>query len=166
MANATTSMIREPEDRSALAKEQIEQALVDNVDGVIDALALLQALEERGAVPIVRALLEQGDEVLKVLLALLGRDEVSGGLKNVIGVAQFFTAIPPESMARLFEAAEGGITEATNVSVNAKIGIYDALKALRDPDISRALSVALAFLKGMGKALGTSPMEHGGGHGE
>jgi uncharacterized protein YjgD (DUF1641 family) len=148
-----------PEDISAQAKQQIEQALVENVDGVVDALALLQALEERGALPLVRALLEQGDEVLKVLLALMGRDEVTGGLKNVIGVAQFFTSIPPEAMSRLFEAASGGIAEASNVSNDAKIGIYDALKALRDPDISRALSVALAFLKGMGKALGETASE-------
>ncbi|EJY54772.1 hypothetical protein URH17368_2614 [Alicyclobacillus hesperidum URH17-3-68] len=157
MANAITSIVRQPVDDAALAKQKIEQALVDHADGVIDGLALLQACEERGLLPLLRALLEQGDDVLRIVLNLVSRPEITGGLKNGIGALQFLGAIPPESMSRLFEAASTGFKEATGVPVNARMGVYDALKALRDPDVGRALAVALAFLKGMGRGLADSP---------
>lgn len=161
MANATTSIVRMEEDVAGKAQAQIQQATVENAEAIVEALGLLQDLEERGVIPLLRALVEQGDDVLKVILALVSRDEVAGGLKNLISVFQMFTAIEPGAMEKLFSGVENGVKEAVQVT-DAKMGIYDMLKAFRDPDVSRAIAFALSFLKGMGRSMAPSEASAGG----
>lgn len=154
MANATTNIMRAEEDEAQLARTQIEQATTENAEGIVEALGLLQDLEERGLLPIVRALIAQGDDVLKIILAVIQREEYTGGLKNLISVMQFFTSIPPDAMTKLFDGVRGGVEEASHAPLDQKVGVYDALKAMRDPDVSRSISFVLTFLKGMGRAIG------------
>lgn len=155
MAEAIKSIVREPADEQE-TRRQIDAALAENADGVAQALTLLQQLQERGILPLVSALVEQGDDVLKVLLTLLKREEYLGGVKNLIAIVELLTAIPPQAMESMVHGMKNGIHEASQSKPNEEMGVYDLLQGLRDPDVSRAISYGLNFLRGMGKQLGDS----------
>lgn len=161
MANPTTSIIQAEDDSASKAKAQLEQAYAENAEGIVQALGLLQALEERGVLPLTRALVEQGDDVLKIILALVTKEEYMGGIKNLIALVQGLTAIPNESMQSIVAGFQGGIDEASHTPSAEKFGVYDILKALQDPDVSRAISHGMAFLKGMGRAIGAAQADGG-----
>ncbi|MFB5191780.1 DUF1641 domain-containing protein [Alicyclobacillus fastidiosus] len=154
MANSTTSIVRAEEDESAQVRELIERAKGETAEGIVEALHLLQDLEERGVIPLLRALVEQGDDVLRVLLGLFKRDQTIGGVKNVMALLQVFSAIPKDSMNTVLAGVAGGLEEASAAQANEKFGVYGLLKTLQDPDVSRAISFLTSFLKGMGRALG------------
>lgn len=161
VAEATTSIVREASSENH-ARAHIEQSLDENAEGIVQALGLLQDLEERGVLPLLRALVEQGDDVLKVLLALVTREEYLGGIKNLIAIAQLLTAIPPSAMESMVHGVKHGVHEAANNEPKSDLGVYDLVKQLRDPDVSRAISFAMSFLKGMGSQLGEQHHEGGG----
>ncbi|MBF8378322.1 DUF1641 domain-containing protein [Alicyclobacillus mali] len=154
MAQPIQQLVREPRDERREAQTRVEEAVLESADGIVDGLRLLQACEEKGLIPIVRALVEQGDDVLRVVVHAISRKGVTDGLKNLIGVVQFLSVVPPEDMERMFHAMAKGLERATEQSeANARMGVYDVLKALRDPDVGRSLAMLFAFLKGMGSGL-------------
>lgn len=153
MAHSTTTVVKNNKDTKAQVEQQLAEALHDNAEGVVQALGLLQDLEERGVLPLSRALIEQAEDVLNVILALFQREEYAGGLKNLIGLAQLLTAIPHDSLQKALSGISGGLKEAGSAEPKENLGVYGALSALRDPDVSRAVSFIFSFLKGMGKTL-------------
>lgn len=157
MAQATKTIIREPVEKED-GRRELEAALDQNAEGVAQTLALLQQLQERGVLPLLSALVEQGDDVLKVLLALVKREEYLGGVKNLIAIVQLLTAIPPQTMESMVHGMKSGVHEASQSKPREDMGIYDLLQGIRDPDVSRAISYGLSFLKGMGKQLGESEL--------
>lgn len=159
MAQATTSIMRATSNENQ-ARAHIEQSLDENAEGIVQALGLLQDLEERGVLPLLRALVEQGDDVLKVLLALVTREEYLGGVKNLISIVQLLTGIPPSLMESMVHGVKQGVHEAAHSEPNDRLGVYDLVKEIRDPDVSRAISFTMSFLKGMGRQLGE---QHEGG---
>ncbi|WAH38784.1 DUF1641 domain-containing protein [Alicyclobacillus dauci] len=160
-ANPTTSVERTQMSHTEV-RAQIDKAFDENSEGIVEALGLLQALQERGVLPLVRALVEQGDDVLKVILALFQSEEYGAGVKNFIGLLQLFTKIPTESMESVIAGVGGGMKAASEAPEVGKFGVYDALKSLQDPDVARAISFGLAFLKGMGRSL--AEVKQGGEH--
>ncbi|SIS65587.1 DUF1641 domain-containing protein [Alicyclobacillus vulcanalis] len=154
MAQPIRQIVHAPRDERREAKERVEQAVIDSADGIVDGLQLLKACEEKGLIPFVRALVEQGDDVLRVVVQAVSRKGVTDGLKNLIGAAQFLSVVPPEDMERVFHALARGLERATQQEANGRMGVYDVLKALRDPDVGRSLAMLFAFLKGMGSGLG------------
>jgi uncharacterized protein YjgD (DUF1641 family) len=159
VANASTSVIRAEENASDQVREQIDKATNENVEGIVQALGLLQALEERGVLPLTRALVEQGDDVLKVIMALIQREEYTGAIKNLLSLGQVLAAVPHSAMNTMLTGVSGGVKEAAKAQADSSFGVYDALKALKDPDVSRAVSFGLSFLKGMGQAIGEAQQE-------
>lgn len=153
MAQPTNRIVYQPRDERRESQERVQQAVIDSADGIVDGLKLLQACEEKGLIPIVRALVEQGDDVLRVVVGALSRKGVTDGLKNLIGIVQFLSVVPPEDMERVFHAVARGLEQATEREANSRMGVYDVLRALRDPDVGRSLAMLFAFLKGMGSGL-------------
>jgi|GEM_PF-1774389 len=153
MAQPIQQIVREPRDERRAAQARVEEAVLQSADGIVDGLRLLQACEEKGLIPIVRALVEQGDDVLRVVVHAISRKGVTDGLKNLIGIVQFLSVVPPEDMERVFHAVARGLERAAEGEANARMGVYDVLRALRDPDVGRSLAMLFAFLKGMGSGL-------------
>lgn len=154
MAQPIQQIVHQPRDERREAQARVEEAVIQSADGIVDGLRLLQACEEKGLIPIVRALVEQGDDVLRVVVHAISRKGVTDGLKNLIGIVQFLSVVPPEDMERVFHAVASGLERATEQSeANARLGVYDLLRALRDPDVGRSLAMLFAFLKGMGSGL-------------
>ncbi|MFD1673194.1 DUF1641 domain-containing protein [Alicyclobacillus fodiniaquatilis] len=155
MNNPNTPGHHTSQSATPLTQAQIEQAVAKSAEGIVQALGLLQDLEERGVLPLTRALIEQGDDVVKIILALANNPAYAGGLKNALALVKGVAAVQPETMATLSNSVQAGLQEAAAVQTQeeSSLGVYDALKALRDPDVNRAISFGLAFLKGMGKAL-------------
>ncbi|WP_206918499.1 DUF1641 domain-containing protein [Alicyclobacillus suci] len=154
MADSTTAIANGQIDQLGDAEAAIERAKREASEGVVEALYLLQDLEERGVLPLLRALIEQGDDVMRVVLELIKRQEYLGGMKNAVTLLQAVGTVEKNSLNTAMAAVSGGLEAAASTAPKEKFGLYDLLATLQDPDVSRALSFVTSFLKGMGRALG------------
>ncbi|WP_067925189.1 DUF1641 domain-containing protein [Alicyclobacillus shizuokensis] len=141
----------------------IAEAAAKHHDAIQAGLRLLDALEKSGLLEMGSALLEQGSDVLEILVRQAGRPEYAGGIKNLIGLLQLLGRL---DLARLqpllapflrpaWDAAEAGQPEvaASPPAALRADGFFSLLAALRDPDVAAGLAWMLGLLQAVGRGL-------------
>ena len=114
---------------------------------------LLDVLEETGWIDVFTAALEQRESLLGILVDELNRPGAVQAVKSVIGLGQMFSNLDPAALTAMGKGVTDGVNRVYEGSMIEVHGIWDVLKASRDPDISRAFSTILTILKSMGEAL-------------
>lgn len=156
MAEAITRRLPAPDDQKAgaNARARVDAALAAHADSVVAAVALLQALQDRGLLDLFRGLATQGDELLGVLAGLMARSGYADGLQTVFALMQGLGRLDAGDLADFMQAAAVGMREARSAASDSRtLGVFDLLAQLKDPDVGVALTASVAFLKGMGSAL-------------
>ena len=68
--------------------------------------------------------------------------------------AGILTALDPATIQQLSKSVQKGLSEAEQGNDEGqKTGVLQLMKAINDPDINRALTFGMNFLKGMGRGL-------------
>ncbi|HET7627341.1 MAG TPA: DUF1641 domain-containing protein [Bacillales bacterium] len=133
--------------------EEIEQAMVDNKEAVIETFELLGHLHDCGLLEFANGLFSQGDAVLRNVVQELNRPNHARMLQNLVGIASVLGKIDIDQVKALSEQANNGLKEAAATEAgDGPSNIFQLMKALKDPEISRSIGMMLNFLKGMGKA--------------
>jgi uncharacterized protein YjgD (DUF1641 family) len=132
--------------------EQLTDKVTDNEEALDQTLRILAELHESGILEGVESFLKAKGKITEVLLGQATRKEATNMINNVMGAAGMLTAIDPEQTAGLLSGVAQGLEEAKK-GAGQKISPFGLLKALRDPDVNRALGFGLSFLKGLGKSL-------------
>uniref|UniRef100_UPI0035B508D0 DUF1641 domain-containing protein n=1 Tax=Parageobacillus toebii TaxID=153151 RepID=UPI0035B508D0 len=93
--------------------------------------------------------------IAKIVIGQANRKPVTTMINHVIGMAQLLTNLDPQLTTKLLESTASSIAEAYKQTKepDKKIGIFDLLKAMNDPDINRAIRFVLSALKEIGKRL-------------
>lgn len=156
MARPTTVIARPettPEEVRATALEALLEGASDNSPALLEALALLQSLHQRGILEALAALFQKGDDVLGIAMDTLAQPAYSNGAKNALVLAQTLSALDEETLATSQRMVVGGVQGFANAQPPAKpLGVFDLLRALKDPDVSAGLAATLGLLKGIGAA--------------
>ena len=130
--------------------ERLADALHKHTDALVSALELLQLLDDRGVLNLLRGLVGAGDQLVGILTAAAGTPESLRGMRNFILLTKFFTSIPPEVLDSLVRtAAEGAEREKANQAP----GFLQLLRRAGSEDSRHAMAVTLDLLESVGKAL-------------
>lgn len=155
MAKATKVIQRieiTPEEQERRDRAEIDKALVENKDAIIASLKIAGQLKERGILDMLSALLSQGDKVLDILVKTADTPETSNMLKNLLLLGGTLGVLNVSQLEPFILKINSGIARvAEHKDSEERTSYFEAAKSLRDPEINRAVTLLLTFLKGMGE---------------
>ncbi|ASS90686.1 MAG: DUF1641 domain-containing protein [Bacillaceae bacterium] len=132
---------------------EIEQALADNKEAVLEGIACLRKLHDAGVLEIANALLARKDQVLENVVKEVSRKPNIDVLKNIVNLLMLLGTIDLEKLQVMTTRMNAGIQEAAaSVNKEETTSFFQLLSALKDPDINRSITMLLHFLRGMGKS--------------
>lgn len=135
--------------------EDLTTLLTDNEEALNKIISLVGELNNIGVLEAANAMLQAKEKIAKVALGQLTREPITNLINHLMGAAGALTTLDPELTQKLASGVSSGMEEgAKHLESDKKIGMFDLLKVLNDPDINRAIGFGLHFLKGLGKELG------------
>ncbi|MBY8913771.1 DUF1641 domain-containing protein [Bacillus sp. YC2] len=138
--------------------EEIETALLNNKDAILESLHILHHMNERGVLALLRGLFGQGDKVMDIMVKKADTPETANTLKNLLLLTGVLGMIDVKQLEPFIVKINAGVTKAVEEKDDdKKTGYFDIVRALKDPDINKAVTLLFSFLKGMGGD--TSDME-------
>lgn len=143
------------EEKREKTIEELKTSLTEKEEAVTELLSIMEELHNSGILEALNAMLKSREDILKIVIGQANRKPVTTVINHVIGIAQLLANLDPQLTAKLLESTASGVTEAYKNAkeTEKKIGIFDLLKSLNDPDINRAIRFILSTLKEIGKRL-------------
>lgn len=142
------------EDRQKHSLDQLSADLADNDAALKKTLELVRELHDSGILEAAHSMLKAKAEIAKIAVGQANRKPVTNMINNLMGAAGVLTEMEPELTKKLLSSVASGMEEAKGqLETPKKVGIFDLLKIMNDPDINRAIGFGIRFLKGMGKGL-------------
>ncbi len=139
-------------------KEQTLDSLltevVQNKDSLVETLDLLQELHNSGILDAINSLVKTKEEVAKIAVGQMTREPVTNMINNAMAAGGVLTQMDPEMTKKLMGSVAKGLERAEQgLQSNSTTGILDIMKALKDPDMNRAITFGMNLLKGIGEEL-------------
>ncbi|MGE7943973.1 DUF1641 domain-containing protein [Lysinibacillus xylanilyticus] len=157
MAAPITTIKKQQLTEEQLKEEKLDnlkQLLSENEEMVNQVFSIMAELNDIGALEAATKLLEAKEDVAHIALGQLTRKPVTNLINNLMGAAGALTELNPETTTKLIESLNSGLDEANKaVEADEKVSTFKLLKMLKDPDVNRAMSFGVHFLKGLGKGL-------------
>ncbi|MBT2572199.1 DUF1641 domain-containing protein [Planococcus sp. ISL-110] len=133
---------------------ELETLIAEQNEALNKLLAITGDLDDAGVLDAVLAMVKAKEGIAEVVMGQATREPVTNLINNMLSAAGALTAIDPESTGKLASSVVNGLKEAEAQNQNGKkLGVFQMVKAFRDPDINRTIKFGLNFLKGMGKGL-------------
>ncbi|PLR86845.1 hypothetical protein CVD25_17185 [Bacillus canaveralius] len=143
--------VNEQEKRKKDLRE-VEDALIDNKEAILQSLQVLHHMHERGILSVLNGLLGQGDRVLNILVKAADKPENTNAIKNLLLMVGTLGMINVQQLEPFLLKVDAGIARvAKHANTEEKTSYFDLVGALKDPEINRAVTLLLNFLKGMGQ---------------
>lgn len=148
--------------RTELTEKQIkEQSLeslltevAENKDSLLETLELLQELHNSGILDALNSLVKAKEEVAKIAVGQMTREPVTNMINNAMAAGGVLTQMDPEMTKRLMDSVTKGLEKGEQgLQSNSETSLIGMIKAMKDPDVNRALTFGLNFLKGLGGEL-------------
>ncbi|TCP23808.1 uncharacterized protein YjgD (DUF1641 family) [Scopulibacillus darangshiensis] len=157
MARPVTKIERmtvDPDVQEAKEREEVIAALMENKEAVLSVITLVDKLQDRGILDLLIALFGQGDKVLSIAARELNKPGVADTLDHLMNAAQMLGKLEINKMKGLVDNVNAGIEEAEKrVESGETTSLFDLMKLLKDPDVNRAVTASVGFLKGAGKGI-------------
>jgi uncharacterized protein YjgD (DUF1641 family) len=139
-------------------KEQTLDSLLTEVvqtkDSLVETLDLLQELHNSGILDAINSLVKTKEEVAKIAVGQMTREPVTNMINNAMAAGGVLTQMDPEMTKKLMGSVAKGLERAEQgLQSNSTTGILDIMKALKDPDMNRAITFGMNLLKGIGEEL-------------
>jgi uncharacterized protein YjgD (DUF1641 family) len=161
MAKAISSIKRfelTPEDQRKKDLEEVENALIKNKESILELLTAVGHMHDRGVISLLNGLFGQGDKVLNVLVKALDKPEATNTIKNLLLMVGTLGTINVQQLEPLLLKLNSGIARVAEFKdTDEKTSYFDFVRSLKDPEVNRAITLLITFLKGMGED--TSEME-------
>jgi uncharacterized protein YjgD (DUF1641 family) len=142
------------EQKKIQSLENLISGVAQNKDSLLETLNLLQELHDSGILDALGSLLKSKDSVAKIAVGQLARQPVTNMINNAMAAGGILTELNPETTTKLAKSLTVGLQKAEQgLKADSKLGLFDLMKAIKDPDINRALGFGFNLLKGMGEGL-------------
>ncbi|MEK4024321.1 DUF1641 domain-containing protein [Mammaliicoccus sciuri] len=133
---------------------ELQKLLAEQEDSIQKIMEITGELHDIGALDALQAMLQAKEKIAGIAVGQVSREPVTNMLNNLMAAAGTLTAIDPATIQKLSQSVQRGLHEAElGNGENQKTGALQLMKSLNDPDINRALTFGMNFLKGMGKGL-------------
>lgn len=142
------------EEKQQQTLESLLSEVAGNKDSLQETLMLLKELHESGLLEAVTDLLKAKERVAKIAVDQATREPVTNLINNAMAAGGALTALDPETTEKLTAGVMNGIKQAEyGLEEGTKVGMIDLVRALKDPDINRAIGFGMNLLRGVGEGL-------------
>ncbi|MDH6348924.1 MULTISPECIES: DUF1641 domain-containing protein [Brevibacillus] len=157
MARPITKIVKPEvteEEKQAQTVDRVLESLAQNPEGIQATIKLLQELHDSGILGALNAAVEAKEDIAKIVVGQMVRPPVTNMINNAMAAAGGLTELDPDMTKKLMSGVTKGLQRADEaLQSGTKVGIFDLMKALRDPDINRAMGFGINLLKGIGEGL-------------
>ncbi|TLS36870.1 DUF1641 domain-containing protein [Pseudalkalibacillus caeni] len=146
------------EEKKKKDLEEVEDALVKNKEAILESLEVINHMHERGITSLLNGMFGQGDKVLDIMVKAADKPENTNTIKNLLLMLGTLGMINVKQLEPILLKVDAGIANMSKEpDTDEKTGYFDLVRSLKDPEINRAITLILSFLKGMGQE--TTPMQ-------
>ena len=144
-----------PEEIRHNKLKELESLLAEQDQALNKLLQITGDLNDAGILDAALAMVKAKEGITEIVVHQATREPVTNLINNMMSAAGALTAIDPATTEKLAASVADGLKEAeAERTSDKKVGIFQLMKSLKDPDINRSIKFGLNFLKGMGKSLG------------
>lgn len=140
----------QPPAREDDAAAHLLDSVHRHAGAIMSALELLQLLEDRGVLSLLRGMVGAGDRLMGAVTAAIDTPESAQGIRNFILLTKFFAGIPPDVLKSLVHAVEQG---AQREKEHRAPTMWQLFQRLRGENSRHAIAVTLDLLESVGKGL-------------
>lgn len=131
--------------------DEVTKAVSENKDAILKGIGFLSTLNENGMLDMTHALVKQKETALDNVMRELNKPQYSATLENLSKLFLFLGEFNVDELKQFTDKLNTGMDEALNTDESEKTTYMDLIKAIKDPEINRSLTMLLQFLRGMGK---------------
>ncbi|MBC2180535.1 DUF1641 domain-containing protein [Listeria booriae] len=152
------SKIRRVEKTKDEVKQEKMAAIKDQIvtedAAFLEALELVKALHDSGALDMINSALKAKEDIATTFLNEARKEPATNAINNLMISGKLLTDTKPEQTEKLLEGLANAQAKANeSLKDDTTLGLFGLAKAMKDPDVNRALRYGLAFLKGVGQEL-------------
>ncbi|EUJ45951.1 DUF1641 domain-containing protein [Listeria riparia] len=152
------SKIRRVEKTEDEVKQEKMAAIKDQIvtedAAFLEALELVKALHDSGALDMITSALKAKEDIATTFLNEARKEPATNAINNLMISGKLLTDTKPEQTEKLLEGLANAQAKANeSLKDDTTLGLFGLAKAMKDPDVNRALRYGLAFLKGVGQEL-------------
>lgn len=154
MADPITSIKRMEIPEETIREHQLEDvaaSVSDNKDAVMEGIQLLSSLHESGFLQMANAMVVHKEEALENVMGELNKDQYTSIIENLGKAAFLLGDLEMDDIQYFVKKINHGLDEARTFERTEPTKPMDLLKALKDPEINKSITMLLQFLRGMGK---------------
>lgn len=145
--------------RMEVSEEEIKEknasdvldAISENKESVLKGIDLLATIDDAGGLEIMSALVKHREVALEKFIEEINKDRYAGSLENLSKLFILMGSIEVEELEPVITKINTGIKDAQTVSEDESTSYFDLLRALKDPEINRSITMLLEFLRVVGK---------------
>jgi uncharacterized protein YjgD (DUF1641 family) len=141
-----------PRNPRAELRSRLEHAPEEHAEAVLAAYEVLEELNNRGVLEIMRGALAASDDILEKIVDNARTPEAIRAIRNLLFLRHILGSIEPEWFKGVFQAIPEGIAQATSER-EKPIGFLGLLRRLTSKDSLRGLAAAIDFLQAFGRHL-------------
>ncbi|GAA0440558.1 DUF1641 domain-containing protein [Lentibacillus halophilus] len=132
--------------------EEVATAVSNHKTSILKGIDLLEALNQSEMLDTLTALVKHREAALSNITRELNKSEYAAPVENIVKLVQIAGKMDVDEMQYLADRMNHAVKEAAASETSEKTSYMDLLKALKDPEINRSVTMLLQFLRGMGKA--------------
>lgn len=143
-----------PEEIEQERLAKIKANIVEEDSGFIEMVETVKLLQESGALEALNSAIKARGDITKTFLNEWRKEQVTNAINNMMISSKFLTDTKPEQTEQMLTNLKNAAEKAEESAKKEEImGMLAMMKALKDPDINRALRYGMTFLKEIGQTL-------------
>ncbi|WP_163970839.1 DUF1641 domain-containing protein [Oceanobacillus halotolerans] len=131
--------------------DEVTKAVSENKEAILKGIELVSSLHESGALDFANALVKRREDALENIITEINKEQYASLLENMSKLVLYIGELNVDELYYFTERINDGIHEAAVASEDSQTSYLDLLRALKDPQINRSITMLLNFLRGMGK---------------
>ena len=130
--------------------QQVIDVVSENKDAIIKGIKLLTTIEKNGTLDFMNALVLHKEDALRNIMQELNKEQYAGTLENASDLMFLLGELDLRSIKRFMNKINEGMKEALTIDENDHTSYMGMLKALKEPEVNRSITMLLTLLRKVG----------------
>lgn len=131
--------------------KEVTNAVSENKEAILKGIDFLNTINDSGLLDMTHALVKQKETALDNVMRELNKPQYSATLENLMKMVLLVGELQVDELTDFIGKLNNGLEESLAFDKSDKTSYMDLIKALKDPEINRSVTMLLQFLRGMGK---------------
>ncbi|EAD1385514.1 DUF1641 domain-containing protein [Listeria monocytogenes] len=143
-----------PEELEQERLEQMKADIAEQDSGFVEIVETVKLLQESGALEALNSAIKARGDITKTFLNEWRKEPMTNAINNMMISSKLLIDTKPEQTEEMIANMKNAAKKAEESAKKEEImGMLAMMKALKDPDINRALRYGITFLKEVGQTL-------------